>query len=446
MTFAIARVLLCSPNPAFSKGLGERLTSRNWTVIESGMGAEVLRLARDENPDLAIAVSPNGADGGVAVAESIKQTAECAHIPVVVLAANGGKEIHRACLAAGVDDLMPIDVDDRILLPRLQPLVRLATLHSEMCHRIETARSFDVLIENRPNGALDVGAPRVLVVGAPGDPRDRIVASLVEDAAVTFADDTFAANDALLGGEFDAVVLNPGGDSESYPHLCGHIRNNPRLFNLPVLALVGKAESPNAVALYRGGASIVLDMPPEPATLRATMIRLVKRQRLRRHIQTVLAATRASATTRPETGLYTREFGASHLNRLIEIAAARYRPLSAAMFKIQNTAWAERYFGAGAGDRMMRQVADWIAGLIRAEDLAIQWNHDEILVVLPDTTLEEAKAVSNRIAGVLLNTDFSLQDTPVCDAVRVWLECGTTRREPGDSVGTLIDRIRENLA
>ena len=86
-----------------------------------------------------------------------------------------------------------------------------------------------------------------------------------------------------------------------------------------------------------------------------------------------------------------------------------------------------------------------IAGLVRAEDMPARVEDSAIAVALPDTGREEALVVAHRIAGVLLNTDFTVEDSKDADPLRVWLGTGTASAEPGDTVDGLIARARSHL-
>ncbi len=446
MTYANVRVLLCSRTGEEAEDIRGRLAARNWAVIDCGLGADAMRAARDEHPDLAIAFSPNGADGGVALAESLKQVPETAHIPVVVMCGSTDAHVHRACLAAGVDDLLAVPVEEGILLPRLAPLIRLSTMHGELRNRIATARGFQVDVPERPNGASAATRPSVLIVGDVAETRDRIAGDLGGEMDIELSEEPYAAGDVLNSREFDALVLVPGRAPEGFVYLCAHVRNNPRLFNLPVLMVVDEELGTELAALYGRGASNVLSYPPPREELRATLLTLVRRQRTRRALRDILAATRDAPTMSPSTGLYNRAFAAAHLNRLLVAAKQRQKPLSIVLFNVENRAWADARLGGGAGKHLMHQVASWISGLIRAEDLAVHWDEDEILVILPDANSEEAAIVCHRISGVLQNTDFGLEQDGEKVAIKVWLESGWAEIEPGDSVGTFIERARANLA
>jgi len=54
-------------------------------------------------------------------------------------------------------------------------------------------------------------------------------------------------------------------------------------------------------------------------------------------------------------------------------------------------------YGHMVGDQALCLVAEQISQSVRPYDWAARWGGDEFLVVLPNTNLEQAEAVSNRI-------------------------------------------------
>src|SRR5262249_15195515 len=97
-----------------------------------------------------------------------------------------------------------------------------------------------------------------------------------------------------------------------------------------------------------------------------------------------------------------------------------------------------------AGELLLGKVASWIAGLVRTEDLVARIDDDEICVVLPDTTIEECRFVTQRIAGILSASDFNLTEE-VMQPIRVWVDAGCAALRHGDSSESLITRARDSL-
>jgi two-component system cell cycle response regulator len=289
--------------------------------------------------------------------------------------------------------------------------------------------------------------PSVLMMASEATAQDgRVVArALADDCSVSFSSDVFEAAELLTEANFDALAIACEDEVERTLYLCSHIRNNPRLFNLPILVMADKDSFVDPAVPYQRGASLVLSRPLDPAELHDQVLSLTRRQRTIYNVRRQLADTLCDETRDPPTGLFARPLFASHLSRLIETAGLSQKPLSLVLFEVENVAWFERQFGEAARARALHQVARWIAGLVRAEDMPARVEDSAIAVALPDTGREEALVVAHRIAGVLLNTDFTVEDSKDADPLRVWLGTGTASAEPGDTVDGLIARARSHL-
>jgi two-component system cell cycle response regulator len=448
ITETLARVLVSSSDAQQIRELSARLGACGLATLSADTGTAALRMVREARPDLVVLGAD--ADGGraIAVAEGIKQSADTRHVPVAIVARHAGPTFRRACLAAGIDDVIIGPVADPVLMARLTPLFRLSTMTSELQRRRESLRSLGLAAKDQATVEPESHQPLVLFVNnreVEGE-GSAVESALAGDCAISYAADAFAAAETLTNAQFDALVLLPDNDVERTLHFCSHIRNNPRLFNLPVLLVTDPNVFEDLATPYRRGASLVLTRPYDPSELRDQVLSLVRRQRQRHAVRQGLATTLQKRTEDAITGLYSGAFFAGHLSRLIASAGLSLKPLSAVVFDLQNIAWFERQYGEGTGERVLRQIARWIAGLVRAEDLPARVGEASFAVALPDTGYDEAQVVANRIAGVLLNTDFSVEDGLGADPLRVWVETGTAVAEPGDTVEGLIARARARMS
>jgi two-component system cell cycle response regulator len=101
------------------------------------------------------------------------------------------------------------------------------------------------------------------------------------------------------------------------------------------------------------------------------------------------------------------------------------------------------HFGDEPARLLMRQLGQWVTGLVRAEDPTARFAEAEYCVVLPDTPLAEAEVVMHRIAGILSTTDFAIPD--IYQPIRVWVQVGAAAAKPGDDPEQLYARARASL-
>lgn len=121
------------------------------------------------------------------------------------------------------------------------------------------------------------------------------------------------------------------------------------------------------------------------------------------------------------------------LMRRMELAG---RPLSLAVFDLDQLARYNATHGEDAGDRMLGEVAELIRGELREGDLVARLGGEEFAVLLPDVAARGARAVANRIRAALLDCRLRAITT---------LSAGVATRRPGESLDALTDRAEAAL-
>ena len=105
----------------------------------------------------------------------------------------------------------------------------------------------------------------------------------------------------------------------------------------------------------------------------------------------------ALASTDPVTGLNNRrrlfELGEQEFNR-----SKRYgRPLSAIMLDLDHLKTVNDSFGHTVGDQVLIQIADNCRNGVRGVDVPCRYGGEEFMVLLPETEMEEAYAIAERL-------------------------------------------------
>ena len=178
--------------------------------------------------------------------------------------------------------------------------------------------------------------------------------------------------------------------------------------------------------------------PADPLAIAGTIQVLVRRQRRAWLLRDAMAATLTPATGDALLrGVYSMEFLRVHLQRMIANDARAERPLSLAALTIANAASVRDRFGLEAQTILLQQMADWITGLVRVEDVCARLGENRFAVILPDTPPDEAHEVIQRIVAVLGHAEFHLTEE-ICQAIGAWVEAGQASLQPGDAAEDLI--------
>ncbi len=432
----LANVLIVDADHARADALERRLAHIGYHGAIADTVADGRHAARMEHPDLILVGTPRNGDA-ITFAKGLKADGETADIPVLLVADTVTADLCAAAFAAGLDDILVAGCGDAELAARLRPLGRLSTMHAELRHRASVARQLTTEARERVE-APEAARPSILVVGDDAGP---IEAALSGDGEITTTVNLYDAEDLLSRTNFDACVVSFRDEGDAgLLAFCSQVRNNPRLFNLPIL-LLSHGIDPSAA--YRSGATRVLAGPVDPVILRTSLLTLVRRQQLRWAIRSALNDSLEGACRDEATGAYSRAFFDAYVEERLAVALGRNRHMAVAFFSAPSVAAVGRQFGDDARQHLILQLCQWITGLVRAEDLTAAFGEHEFCVVLPDTPLAEAEVVMHRIAGVLAYTDFAVRE--VYQPVKVWVQVGATDAQHGDDVPALLARARRNL-
>lgn len=134
------------------------------------------------------------------------------------------------------------------------------------------------------------------------------------------------------------------------------------------------------------------------------------------------------------TGLLNRRSGQVALEIELQQAAASGAPMSVAMGDIDHFKRINDRLGHAVGDDVLRSVAASLRGGMRSNDLAIRWGGEEFLILLPNTPLDKAVPLAERVRNLVATT-------PQVAADPVTISFGVGQWRPGESFATFVDRI-----
>ncbi len=174
---------------------------------------------------------------------------------------------------------------------------------------------------------------------------------------------------------------------------------------------VARAGSYCCVPLLRGGSLVGLVSVTGSAghwdeSRRARLLPYT--DHLARELATVQRLTEAQTQAMVDslTGLYNRRFGEEYLRKLEALSKRTQRPFGVAVVDLDYfKAFNDRY-GHLAGDRLLRAAAAVLQRVTRQSSLSVRWGGEEFLVILPETGVEGALIVSERLRQALAEIEI----------------------------------------
>ena len=443
----VATILIADGNAESAANKAKFLSDKGYRTETVCASTQVVARAALHQPDIVLLGTFEDTPDQLALAKSLRGNPATHLTPIALTEAHPDTIDADTALELGVDDLFTIASDQREILARLPRLARFSVLVSELERRIETAQDFGLDVDPMSFHRDYAATPNVMAVAQNPERLSALGDALTGlGLECTLESDAFKAADQLDDRRYDAVLisLSTGDDLARAQYLFGHIRNNPRLFNLPTLVVAEQAESARDMALYRSGAAFVLSGPVPHEEMVLYLKMLVARQRVRWTLRDPYKATLAGPTQDSCQTAYSDAFWTGHLKTTLANAAARESNLSVGLFAVPTLPRIREEFGDENAEILAHQLADWITGMTRIEDTVARIGPDTFAAMFPDTPEAEANRVVQRIVGILHNSEFHLGEE-VMQVIHAVVEGGTAGLETGDQSADLMARAKYNL-
>ena len=427
-----------------------RLSCACYDVVEAENAAEGLRLARAEAPCLVVisaevgsAESPEpgsvpappvgvpsrptwlaapGSDvatvpapaptgmNAVGLCRRLRGHPSTASVPIIVVTGRDATEPRLALLEAGADEVLLKPVEERFFLARIRSLLRARDEMAELRLRESTSR-----VLGFAEGPVELAAPGTAVLVAPeADAGGRLRRALERHMSDRLS--VMAPAEILAGAQTDMapdVFVVDASDPDTAQHtlsILPELRARTESRHAAIIVLTAPDEGATAVLALDLGANDVAPAPGDPAELALRVRKQVRwkqgRDRLRQTVRDGLHA----AITDPLTGLYNRRYALPHLERIVDASRDTGRRFAVLLADLDHFKAVNDTYGHAAGDAVLVETARRMRENLRSMDMVARIGGEEFLVAMPDTGLEEARIVAERLCGIMREQPIVLPD------------------------------------
>jgi two-component system, cell cycle response regulator len=438
-----ARVLVVDDVLANVKLLDARLSAEYFEVLPAYNGQEALDICARERVDVVLLdVMMPGMDG-FEVCRRIKAKPQTHHVPVIMVTALDQPSDKVQGLEAGADDFLTKPVDDIALITRVKNLARLKMLNDEMMMQAITSQQMGLGPGGLPAKALLADGGRILLVDDRPRPAARIVEALAKTHDTLIEPDLQLALTRVAEHNFDLLIVSLGLAKADGLRLCGQVRSLDRTRYLPIIILI---EPGDEARLLRGldmGVNDYLIRPIDKNEMLARVRTQIKRKRYSDCLRMRLEESVELAVIDALTGLHNRRYMETHLRTLVEEATSSARPLSVLVADIDYFKRINDTYGHDAGDTVLREFAARFRRYTRDMDLACRLGGEEFVIVMPDTSLDHATQVGERLRACIAGDPFQIN---AVERVRVTASVGLATLEGcGDTPETIFKRADNAL-
>jgi two-component system cell cycle response regulator len=210
----------------------------------------------------------------------------------------------------------------------------------------------------------------------------------------------------VRGDDPDMIVVSLGLRGFDGLRLCSQLRSLPEGRNVPILVLVSEGDRRKLTQALEMGVNDYLTRPVDRNELVARVRTQLRKKRYSDRLRQNVQLSLEMAITDQLTGLNNRRYMTRHLDTLIMNAEKSVRPLAFLILDIDHFKSVNDTYGHDIGDEVLREFANRISANVRGIDLACRYGGEEFVVVMPDTDVEFAAAVAERLRR-------SVEATPV---------------------------------
>jgi diguanylate cyclase (GGDEF)-like protein len=204
--------------------------------------------------------------------------------------------------------------------------------------------------------------------------------------------------------------------------VCRRLRLNQTDHYTYVILLSAREEKSAIVTALQAGVDDYLVKPCEWNQLEARLVVALRILSLQAQLISTREQLRQEASHDPLTGLWNRRAATAGLRRDLARAARTGEPLAVLLadidrFKTINDTW-----GHPVGDRVLVETAERLRRTVRDSDSIARWGGEELLIVLPDTDVDAAFEVAERVRQTVCGVPFAIDG----DLLPVTLSMGIT--------------------
>lgn len=436
-----ARILVVDDVEPNVRLLEAKLTLEYYDVLTCTDGVTALALAASERPDIILLdVMMPGMDG-FETCRRLKTAPETRDIPVVLVTALDGREDRIRGLEAGADDFVTKPIDDVVLFARVRSLSRLKSVMDELRDREESGRRLGVDTDGA--GRLKAAGGRVLIADDNQRQAERIAAQLGNEHRTTIEP---VPENALqtAGGPVDLMIVNVSSQGFDGLRLVAQTRSTEASRRTPILAVVDPSDRARLVKALELGANDILLRPVDPEELAARARTQIRRKRYTDFLRQKLDYSLEMAVTDALTGLHNRRYMAGQLQGMMTRAAHGGDGVALLILDIDHFKAVNDGFGHDAGDEVLREFAVRLATNVRAVDLPCRLGGEEFVVVMPDTGLETALRIAERIRRDIAEAPFPIMDG--AEQLNITVSVGVAASQGGgDTPEALLKRADESV-
>lgn len=401
------RILIVDTVPTNRVVLKAKMLAAHFSVETCSTIADAIKRIAAAAPDLVMINLSDPVEDRHNFCKSLRNQPETASIGIVAVGVADTAMARFAALDAGADDVLPLPVNDVLLVARIRSLLRAHSSGADigLHHAVGRALGFEEA------GTPFASSSRVAVVSDAPATAEALISDLriALQQKIAYVPLGTSMTDVPITPTPDLMIITTGADEVARGRYFGAIsdlRTRPDTRATAQLVIVPRNQPEVAATFLDLGAD---DVVSEDCDTRELVLRAKALLRRKHQCDRVSASLRSglyAAMTDPLTGLYNRRYATARLEHLAEEAALSGQSFAVMMVDIDHFNTINDKHGHLVGDQVLRQLANCLRKNLRAIDLVARIGGEEFLVALPQTTEAQAEQAADRLRNLIGQTAF----------------------------------------
>lgn len=411
------RLLIVDPVSTNRIRLAAALSAAHYDVETVGSLSE--QAAKSFDPDIIVVGSAVDALADILAANL--DASGSAKTPVLCIDSDASPTRRIEALRAGAREILARPLPDSLLLARMRSIIRESETLKECDRRRVAAASFgfaEAAAQFRPSFRIGCLGPKTECEATV----KRLGAILPHSVEYLSPQDVLREDASRHSPDAYVIFSETSHDLAS---LLPELRARSHLRHASVLVIYPDGANDVATTALNLGASDIATTSSCGEEIAWRIEAMLERKHLQDQLRNSNEQSYRAAATDPLTGLYNRRYAEAYIADMLVSAQETGKNFVMMLTDIDHFKQVNDTHGHVIGDIVLCAVAERLRENVRACDLVSRHGGEEFLIVMPDTTEEEARHTSERLRLAMASTPVKTENGAVPVTISIGVASGS---------------------